>query len=137
MIVVDTNLLVYLLLNSDLTEVAEEVRRRDRHWLAPVLWRSEFRNVLMGYVRRDSLSLSDAISLSQSAEMKVESRQVDGARILQLAADSGCTAYDCEFVSLAERLNVPLITSDQKLLSAFTSIAVSMKAFLADRPATK
>jgi predicted nucleic acid-binding protein len=129
-IVVDTNVIIYLLLKSILTDCAVEVRRRDRHWLAPMLWRTEFRNVLLGYFRRDSISVSDVISLSRSAELKVESRHVDGARVIELAAESGCTAYDCEFVSLAERLNVPLVTSDKKLLAAFPGIAVSMEVFV-------
>lgn len=131
MIVVDTNILIYLLVNSDLTDLAEQVRYRDRRWLAPMLWRSEFRNVLLGYVRRDSVSLADAILLSRSAESKVESRNVDGERVLELAGSSDCTAYDCEFVSLAERLSVPLITTDKKLLNAFPDIAVSMDQFVA------
>lgn len=131
MIVVDTNVIIYLLLNSDWTDLAVEVRRTDRQWEAPMLWRSEFRNVLMGYIRRGSLTLSDAITLSETADSKIGSRQVDGARVIELAASSGCTTYDCEFVSLAERLGVPLVTSDKKLLAAFPDIAVSMKAFAA------
>ena len=131
MIVVDTNVIIYLLLNSDLTDLAEKVRRRDQQWCAPMLWCSEFRNVLMGYFRRGSISLPDFILLSELADTKVESRQVDGARVIELAADSGCTAYDCEFVSLAERLGVPLVTSDKKLLAAFPDFAVSMEAFVA------
>ncbi len=129
MIVVDTNVIIYLLLDSDFTELAVKVRRRDRDWVAPMLWRSEFRNVSLGYFRRNSISLSDLITLSELAESKVESRQVDGTRIIELAAESGCTAYDCEFVSVAERLSVPLVTSDKKLLSAFPDIAVSMQRF--------
>ena len=131
MIVVDTNVIIYLLLESALTERAVEVRRRDKHWVAPMLWRSEFRNVSLGYFRRDRISLSDLITLSELAESKVESRQVDGPRIIELAADSGCTAYDCEFISLAERLNVPLVTSDKKLLAAFPDVAISMDSFAA------
>lgn len=131
MIVVDTNVIIYLLLKSDFTEQAIKVRQRDKHWVAPMLWRSEFRNVSLGYQRRDEISLSDLIELSELAESKVESRQVDGSRIIELAARSGCTAYDCEFVSLAERLDIPLVTSDKKVLAAFPNIAISMDEFVA------
>ena len=43
MIVVDTNLLVYLLVPSGLTAQAEAVFEQDSQWIAPLLWRSEFR----------------------------------------------------------------------------------------------
>lgn len=131
MIVVDTNVIVYLLVNSDLTKSAATVRQKDRHWVAPMLWRSEFRNVTLGYFRRDAISLTDLISLIEIAESKIESRQVDSTRVMELAAGSGCTAYDCEYVSLAEALGVPLVTSDKKLLASFPDIAVSMKDFIA------
>lgn len=131
MIVVDTNVLVYLLIDSDLTPCAVKVRQKDRNWVAPMLWRSEFRNVSLGYFRRNAISLANLISLFEMAESKVESRQVDGARVLELAVDSGCTAYDCEFVYLAEILAVPLVTSDKKLLAAFPNLAVSMTDFVA------
>ena len=50
-------------------------------------------------------------------------------RVLQLATDSGCTAYDCEFVALAQDLRVPLVTTDGKILRAFPTVAVSLEAF--------
>lgn len=130
MIVVDTNVIIYLILRSDFAELSLNVRRKDRHWLAPMLWRSEFRNALIGYRRRGSMSLSDLIESSELAESRVESRHVDDIRVIELAVQSGCTAYDCEFVSLAEGLSVPLVTSDKKLLAAFPEIAVSMDAFV-------
>ena len=130
MIIVDTNVISYLLIQSDRTEQAEEVRRRDREWAAPALWRSEFGNVLMPYLRRGTLALPDALRLIELADDKVESRAVDPARVIELAFASGCTAYDCEFVCLAEKLNVPLVTSDKKLLAAFPGPAISMEAFL-------
>jgi predicted nucleic acid-binding protein len=49
---------------------------------------------------------------------------------LQLAAESGCSAYDCEFVALARDLEVPLVTADRQLLAAFPSTAVSPEAFV-------
>ena len=48
MIVVDTNLLVYLYVRGQRSAQADAVYHRDQEWAAPMLWRSEFRNVLVG-----------------------------------------------------------------------------------------
>lgn len=56
MIVVDTNVLAYLYLPGEYTAVAEVLLERDPDWAAPVLWRSEFRIILAGHIRRGSLT---------------------------------------------------------------------------------
>ena len=133
MIVVDTNVLAYFIIPGDETELAEAVWAKDSTWAAPSLWRSELRNLLTLYVKNEKFDLlaanefiSDATILLEGNELGVDSRSV-----LELASRSGCTAYDCEFVSVAEQLGVPLVTSDKKLLAAFPDIAVSMGAFVA------
>lgn len=130
MIVVDTNIVAYLMIESDHTAQAIGVRRKDADWRSPGLWRSEFRNVMMLYVRRDIMTSQNAILRTAKAETLIETMAVNSDRIIELASQSGCTAYDCEFVSLAERLGVPLITSDKKILAAFPDIAISMDAFV-------
>ncbi|PYN33217.1 MAG: VapC toxin family PIN domain ribonuclease, partial [Candidatus Rokuibacteriota bacterium] len=48
-------------------------------------------------------------------------------------ARSGCAAYDCEFVGLAQDLRVSFVTGDRQILAAFPPTAVSPRAFLARR----
>lgn len=131
MIVVDTNLIAYLLLRGERTAAAERTYQKDSEWAAPTLWRSEFRNVLAIYLRRGSLHLRQALKHARDAETLIEGREfaVETARVLRLAVQSGCSAYDCEFVALAHDLGVPLITSDRKLLYRFKSVTVSPEAF--------
>ncbi len=133
MIVVDTNLLTYLLLPGTHREAAERILTRDPDWAAPPLWRSELRNALIGYVRRSELSIEDAVCLLAEAEILMirNERGVPTESVMRLAASSGCTAYDCEFVALAHLLGVPLVTSDKQVLKAFPSTAVSPEAFAA------
>jgi predicted nucleic acid-binding protein len=51
-IVVDTNVIAYLFIPCELTAGAESLFSRDPDWLAPLLWRSELRNVLATQVCR-------------------------------------------------------------------------------------
>lgn len=124
MIVVDTNILAYFFLPSDFTPAAEALYARDSDWVAPVLWRSEFRNLLAGYMRRGNLTFDQAFSLQTAAERLLNGREyeVDSESVLRLVSESNCSAYDCEFVVLAQRLGVPLVTMDGKVRRAFASL---------------
>lgn len=130
MIVVDSNVLAYLYLPGEFTEAAEALLGREPEWAAPILWRSEFRNILAGYLRRKSLSFEQAVALQEEAEDLLAGREyeVDSQSVLELVRDSDCSAYDCEFVALAERLGTKLVTMDKKLLKAFPDRAVALDA---------
>jgi len=131
MIVADTNLLIYLYVQGQRTEESEAVLRRDPVWTAPLLWRSEFRNALIGLVRKDALALDEALSMVDEAERWLAGREysVVSRHVLTLAEKSGCSAYDCEFVALAQDLAVQLVTADRQILKAFPTIAISPSAF--------
>jgi predicted nucleic acid-binding protein len=121
MIVVDSNIVAYLYLPSTYTERAESLLSADSEWAAPILWRSEFRNILTGYLRRKLLSFDHAIEIQSEAESLLlgAEYEIESARVLALARDSACSAYDCEFIALAMKLNSRLVTMDRALLRAF------------------
>ena len=133
MIVADTNLLIYLYVQGQRTAESEAVLQKDVVWTAPLLWRSEFRNALIGLVRTDALQLEEAMSMIDEAERWLNGHEysVVSRQVLALASRSGCSAYDCEFVALAQDLEVPLVTNDRQILKAFPTIAVSPSAFTA------
>lgn len=135
MIVADTNLVAALLLPSDQAAAAEQVFAADPAWALPILWRSEWRSVLLKLVRARRLGLDGAARLAGWAEARFGpgERLVESGEVLRLAAGSGCSTYDCEFVALAEALDVPLVTLDAKVLAAFPARARTPKAFLAGR----
>ena len=131
MIVCDTNLISYLMIPGDLSEVAETVLRLHSEWSAPLLWRSEFRNVLALYMRRGELDVPDALDLVERAARLLGGREytVPDRSVLELVKSSTCSAYDCEFVALAKELEVPLVTADRAILRDFPDIAVSPRNF--------
>lgn len=132
MIVVDTNLLVYLLVEGEHTESVRSVLKRDDDWIAPSLWRHEFRNVMAVMVNRDRLTPGKAVAFVQEAESRMESRTfpVSSQQVLELSRRSGLSAYDCEFVSLALVMDVSLVTSDQTIPRTFPQIALTPRDFL-------
>lgn len=133
MIVVDTNIIAYFYLPSLYSVQAELAQNKDAQWVAPHLWRSEFRNILALHLRQKLMTLDNALAILQQAEelMNGNEYEVSSPQTLKLADTSGCTAYDCEFVALAQNLGVPLITTDKKLLRAFPSTALSLEHFVA------
>lgn len=132
MIVADVNLLAYLLLGGSETETAQAVLEQDPVWAAPVLWRSEFRSILASYIRQRGLSLADAWQAHELAEglLGAHEYSLAGQRVLELVVGSRCSAYDCEYVALADELGIPLVTADREVLRQFPDIAVSPARFL-------
>jgi predicted nucleic acid-binding protein len=130
MIVVDTNVVAYLYLPGEFTSAAESLLERDPAWAAPVLWRSEFRNILAGYLRRGSLSFEQVHGIQREAENLLAGAEyeVDSLGVLELVRESDCSAYDCEFVALARTLGAKCVTMDARLLRAFPGIAVALVA---------
>jgi len=130
-IIADSNLIAYLLIPGSIPQpVARAVLRKDDNWGAPALWRSEFRNIVWQYVRRQTMSLSDGLLLLQKAESLIGREfEVDAQAVLVLAVQSGCTPYDCEFVYCAQKHGAPLVTSDKKILNNFPGVAVSPEDF--------
>jgi predicted nucleic acid-binding protein len=129
-IVVDSNVLAYLYLPGEHTAKAEALLEHDAEWAAPLLWRSEFRNILAGYMRRGTLSFEQATALQREAEDLLDGCEfdLDSRSVLELVRDSDCSAYDCEFVALAMKLKTKLVTMDGKLLRAFPKHAISLTA---------
>ena len=129
MFVVDTNVIAYLYLPTDYSKYAEALLLKDPHWVAPVLWRSELRNVLTQYVRKDIIDLDTALDIQAEAEelLKDGEYHVTSTSVLTLTSQSKCSAYDCEFIALARSLDKQLVTVDKKIIREFPENCVSLK----------
>jgi len=132
MIVADTSIISYLLLPATYTESADALYKIDSGWTAPTLWKSEFRNVLALYLRKNIITLDKALQLQEAAETIMAQNEFDvtSSQVLALVNESNCSSYDCEFVALANHLNTQLVTQDKKVLREFPSTAISIKDFL-------
>lgn len=132
MIVVDSNVIAYCWVNGPLTTLAQSVRVKEPEWHVPILWRSEMRNILTGYLRDGSLTRSQVSQVMHTAERAFEGREhiVPSASVFEIVEKSRLSAYDCEFVVLASVFDVPLVTADKAVLKAFPNLALTMEAFL-------
>ena len=121
MIVVDVNVLAYLLIPGKFTAAAEQLLQEDPSWAVPRLWRSELRNVLASYLRADQMDLADAALIFQRAAELIgaEEYEVETTDVLRLSQQSRCSAYDCEYVAMAEFLDLTLVTADTQIANAF------------------
>ena len=129
MIVVDTNVIAYLFIKGEYSNFSEKLLKTDSEWISPPLWLSEFRSVLSLYIRKNQLTVDDAERIAQLAENFMEGREfhVDSAMVFKLVSSSNCSSYDCEFIALAQSLNLSLYTSDKKLVQAFPDTAKLLK----------
>jgi predicted nucleic acid-binding protein len=132
MIVVDTNIIGNLYLSSDRSDQAEKALLIDSEWVAPILWRSEFRNVLAIYIRKNILMLEDAVRIMDEATLLMQGGEYEvvSTQVLRLVGESTCSAYDCEFVALARDLNVRLLTVDKQILKQFPNEAISLDEYV-------
>lgn len=130
MIVVDSNIIAYLYLPGAFSTAAEKLLNDEPEWAAPVLWRNEFRNILTGYFRRGDLTLAQVRAIQAEAEALMAGNEfdVESDAVFELVQASNCSAYDCEFIALANMLGAKLVTMDGKLLKAFPDKAVALAA---------
>jgi predicted nucleic acid-binding protein len=128
-IVVDTNVVAYAVLPGVRTAAALALAARDPDWLAPSLWRHELRNVLATVMRARGLALPLALAAFAAAEELVADATVEPPTedCLRFAARGRVSAYDAEFVCVAEALGLPLVSADRRLVRAFPGRVVSLE----------
>lgn len=128
MIVADTNLIAYLFIKGEFTHQAETIFKNDPDWVAPYLWRSEFRNILFLYLRKKIITTVEAKEIVLGAEslLKGKEFEIDSNSIIDLSAVCSLSAYDCEYVLLAQKLDTKLVTNDSKILKQFPQLTINL-----------
>jgi predicted nucleic acid-binding protein len=128
-IVVDTNVIAYAVLPGERTGAALALAERDPEWVAPALWRRELRSVLATLMRVRQLPLRQALAAFSAAEALVTDATVEPSteECLRLAARGRVSAWDAEFVFVAETAGLPLISADRRLARAFPGRVVALE----------
>ncbi len=133
MIVVDTPILVYMTFESRYSEEVNRLHARDPLWEVPLLWKSEFMNVVSLYTRKKLIDIQEGLQALEIAERLIGNREhnVPSRAVIDALAASACSSYDCHFVALAQALGTKLITYDKKIIKDFRSLAITPSEYLA------
>lgn len=119
MLLVDTNVLAYLLIEGDRTPAAQALYERDPDWRSEAFILVEFSNVLATYVRTHALTVEQGLELLARAQSMMPSlASASHAHALETAVQLRISAYDGRFISVAKELGTKLITEDAKLRTA-------------------
>jgi predicted nucleic acid-binding protein len=113
---------------DDAYAVAVMNRLRDGGAVTPALFEFEVANALVVAERRQRITASDARkALWRLQRMRIETEWfIETERIFWLARRTGLTAYDAAYLEVAERLEIPLATSDQRLRAAAATVGVPL-----------
>ena len=133
MLLVDTNVVAYLLIEGDYTEAAQELRIRDSDWRSEAFLLVEFTNVLVSSIARKRMTLSVAEDFLAKVFSLFDGKlgRIPHASVLAIAGRHGVNAYDARFLSLADQLGSRLITEDARLRAAAPVLTQSLAEALA------
>lgn len=99
----------------------------------PALFFAECANVLWQYVRRASYPPDQAkASLAQLRALSLQTVAIQEivSEALEVAIAHNISAYDACYVELSERLQLPLVTADQKLIRALAGTAYQLQSLM-------
>lgn len=114
MLVIDSSAFVDLQLERATTELVAAMGRSG-HWVVPEHFRVEAFNAFRGsWLSRklDDAGFDEAAHRLQTMDFDVWPTAPLVPRMRELAANA--TAYDAAYLALAEELNCPLVTADEK-----------------------
>ena len=132
MVVVDTNIVTYLLIEGDRTKQAQALFAKDSDWRSEAFLLVEFSNVLATYRRVQALSGEQTETLLAEAARRVrELLSVPNLRALRCAERYAVSAYDARFLAAADTLGTKLVTEDAKLRAAAPELTRSLAQALA------
>jgi len=131
-IVVGADVLAALFFGGAKVAQAEQLLFKDSEWQAPLVWRIGFLDRVADLVRTSALDPAGAGRIVAEAEALLRHSQhlVESDEVLYLLKRSSCSAFECHFVALARRLEVPLVTDDASVLASFPTFAEPLGSFV-------
>lgn len=127
MVLVDTNILAYLLIDGDRTAAAQALYARDSDWRSESFIMVEFSNILATYVRTRAMTHAQGLDLLAEAQALMPALlNLQHSQGLDAAAEFAISAYDARFIAVAKQMRAKLVTEDAKLRAAVPAWTVSL-----------
>ncbi len=103
----------------------------DEGAVVPAVWPVEVTNGLLQGLRRqrlDQAELTRYLSLLGLLNIQVTEAASEHtfSRVLDVGMALSLTAYDASYIELAQRLRLPLITSDRRMAEAARTVGISL-----------
>lgn len=132
MIIADANLILYRHLNGPFTAKADVAVKRDPDWRTSPLWRSEFTSAVVKMIRAGVLDESDALTAMATAAAEMVPREVEvpQERALRAALQFGISAYEAQYIALAEMLGCRCVTADEPLARKTPAASLLLSDFV-------
>ena len=117
MIVTDANVIIYWATDSPQASQVEQLLQYDSDWRTVPLWRYEFTNAMVMMIRAKVISESAALKALDRAEDLMTPREhaVPQHDVLGASLRYGISAYDAQYIVLAELSDAKCITADAPL----------------------
>lgn len=128
MVLVDTNIVAYLLIRGDQTAQAQALFVQDSDWHSEHFILVEFTNVLATTVRAGTLSPEVAEDQLTAAQELLANglHLVAHSAAFEAAVRHGVSGYDARFLALADHLGVRLVTEDSRLRRSAPGLTLSL-----------
>jgi len=127
-LIVDTNVVAYLLIEGDFTAAARSLHHHDDDWRSEAFIMVEFVNVLTASIaaRRMDLGLARRFLAGATSLLQGKVMSIPHEAVLSVAVEYRVTAYDARFLALARQLQTRLVTEDAKLRAAAPALTQSL-----------
>ncbi|MCY0859918.1 MAG: type II toxin-antitoxin system VapC family toxin [Sulfolobaceae archaeon] len=129
-IIVDTSALVALYIPEKFSEIVKQkIEEADEYHFLDLTY-YEFTNAIRKRVARKEIDENYAMKILNSGiEFLANSTVHEGKDLVKTAYEIGLkynlTVYDASLIALANRINAPILTTDEKLLNAVKSTSLS------------
>jgi predicted nucleic acid-binding protein len=132
MIVIDTCIVFHLFNETSQNLKAQKLIEKSPHIILPPIWQEEYANILIKESRKNLIPRSSLLDNYDNVVDQLAPHEivVNKKEAFRIALEANISSYDAQFVELAARYSIWLVTEDKELIKKNSRIAISMEDFL-------